>query len=1108
MVMTIAKITGNGYEYLLQHIARGDVDPPARGQDPAAYYTAAGNPPGRWTGRGASQLGLKEGQEVTEDQMRALFGMGAHPGADAMIDAYIGQHLHPEMTGRQRSKVIDDAIRHATLGRPFPDYDPSAKRTAVAGFDLVFSPVKSAALLWAVDDRPQVRDAIKAAHQQAVKEALEFIEEHAAHTRTGKNGVAQIDTRGLTAAAFEHWDSRAGDPNLHTHVAVSSKIQGTDGQWRSLDARGLYRLTVAASELYNTAFETHLTSTLGVTFTARPGTPHGKEPVREITGIPAEMTAFFSRRRAAIEAKYAELARDYRVNHGHDPDLAASHKLARQATLATRAGKKPPVTLAAKRARWREELTAHFCPEAIENLRQAVPGEVHDQVRPVAPDLDDLAERIVATVSSRRSTWTRWNIHAEAERLLRTELPGIAPDQHRSLAEQLVALALSPKHSISTGAPALLNEPPGLRRANGESVFTQHGAGRFTSQAVLDAERRLLTAARTTTASGLPTARTGAALDGFEAITGTSLDPGQRSLVTAFAADDRLLLAGIGPAGAGKTTAMRAYAHVLRQAGRRLIPLATSAASADVLGTELSLPAENLHKFAYEQARSRDARFAVHPGDVLLIDEAGMAGTFLLDQLVAVATANGATVRLLGDHRQLSAVESGGALRLLASEPGTPELTILHRFRDPQEAAVTLQLRTGDPAALDWYESSDRIRSGSRDAMTTAAYEGWKTDMLAGKTTMMAAGDGAVVTELSARARADRVTAGQVEPGGVTLRDGNRAGAGDWIVTRQNDRRLPACGGRDFVKNGDSWTVEARHGNGTLTVKSMNHGGRVTLPAAYVKEHVQLLYASTAHRVQGGTVDTAHPLITPAMTRETLYVLATRARETTTFYVATHDMPFDDDARVDQAGTAPDACAAREILTGILAREGAAIPATETIATAQEETESLATLVPRYLHATRQHAERRGHASASGGLTTYLNDAENLIAARITDLADRAIRERPAWMTQLGQQPANPTRREEWRHHVAVIAAYRDQYQITTDDPRQPLGPYPEPDPDHAGRTPYRHAAESVLAIRQLTGLDHATRNHDRAESSTPIAPPIMPPPYPGPHPSDPVPRM
>ena len=203
-------------------------------------------------------------------------------------------------------------------------------------------------------------------------------------------------------------------------------------------------------------------------------------------------------------------------------------------------------------------------------------------------------------MAARRSIWTVWNVRAEVERLLRTEVPALPPQQHREIADAVTAIAVSPACSMSVEAPALLNEPPELRRPDGEPVFTEHAADRYTSQAVLDAEQRLVNATRTPTAAGLSGPAVAAALDGFEAHAGTVLDAGQRGLVTAFGCDGRLLLAGIGPAGSGKTTAMRALAHVLRQGGRRLVPLATSAASADVLGRELGVRAENLHKFLHE----------------------------------------------------------------------------------------------------------------------------------------------------------------------------------------------------------------------------------------------------------------------------------------------------------------------------------------------------------------------------------------------------------------------------------------------------------------------------------------------------------------------------
>lgn len=216
------------------------------------------------------------------------------------------------MTEQQREAVQVAAIKAAFLGRRFPSYEPldafedrvakrldiiaeqagreptvaetkkvqreesNRQRAAVAGFDIVFAPVKSAAVLWALDERGDVRAAVRAAHEAARDAAIELLEEHAAFTRTGDVGQAQIATRGLIAAAFDHYDSRAGDLNLHTHVAVSNKVLGVDGKWRSLDARELYAMTVAASEFYNTRFEVELTARLGVGFAARSDTPRAR----------------------------------------------------------------------------------------------------------------------------------------------------------------------------------------------------------------------------------------------------------------------------------------------------------------------------------------------------------------------------------------------------------------------------------------------------------------------------------------------------------------------------------------------------------------------------------------------------------------------------------------------------------------------------------------------------------------------------------------------------------------------------------------------------------------------------------------------------------------
>ena len=1035
-MMTIHKLV-DGYTYLTRNIAGGDVQR-QRGQGAAEYYTAKGNPPGMWLGRGAHLLDL-DGQQVTEKQMKALFGLGQHPNAEAIIAAYLAEHVRGAMTDPQLKDVQEAALKAASLGRRFPQYKPLdpfeqrvakrlakiaketdrdptpaeikkvqreesvRQRAAVSGFDVVFAPVKSAAILWAVDERSEVRLAVRQAHEAARDTALEMIEQHAAFTRSGDVGQAQIATRGLIAAAFDHYDSRAGDPNLHTHVAISSKVLGVDGKWKSLDARALYALTVAASEFYNTRFETELTARIGVSFTARADTARNKEPVREITGIPSEFITHYSARRTEIEARYDQLVREFRREHGYDPSRSAAHKLARQANLDTREGKKAARSLEDMRSDWRQSLTDAFGPGAIGKvMATAHTAPVAVESKPA--DVDQLAARAIANLGESRSTWGMWNVRAEAERLARTEHPTSRIDEHQTLVDAVTATALSANNSVRITAPALLDEPAELRRADGVSVFVQHASDRYTSNAVLEAEARLVQAATTPTATGLSGLRVAAALDGFEARRGP-LDPGQRALVTAFATDPRMLVVGLGPAGSGKTTAMRAYTHIAAEAGVRVIPLATSAASAAVLGKDLGTKAENLHKFLWEYTQGpyaqqlRDgapvpfhrAGYALRPGDVVLVDEAGMAGTMNLDRLVALAAARGATVRLLGDYRQLAAVETGGALRLIATEAGAVELTHLHRFHNKDEAAATLKLRVGDGAGLDFYLDQGRVQGGSRQAMVEAAYTGWKTDMLAGKTTLITAAHGVDVTALSAQARADRVDAGQVEHDGVMLRDGNRAGRHDWIITRENDRRLSTGRGRDFVKNGDAWKVLKRYEDGSLKVKRMGEKGRITLPAQYVAGHVELLYASTVTRTQGSTVDTAHPLITGEMTRENLYVALTRAQQATTLYVATHEhFPLDPDDQLDFSKHDPKSFAAREVLERILTREGAERSATETVRDLQEQAASLANLVPNYRYSTETFTSDRYTALLTQALGATL--AEQVTNDTAYSAVARALR--------------------------------------------------------------------------------------------------------------------
>ena len=993
---------GDGYTYLTRQVAAGD-HARLRGDTLTDYYLAEGNPPGRWVGAGRAAMGVDD--VVSEPQMKALFGQGLHPDADARIAGAIARGISSEdaesaarlgrrfpvldqsgqvwrvrvdaayadftaAQGRRpergperdliRWTVATDLFRETNGRAPADDAEVKAfiaevakpPRQPVAGVDLVFTPVKSVSVLWALADEPTRRQ-VEAGHEAAWRRAFAFIEREAALTRTGKAGIAQVNTNGLVAAAFDHPDSRTGDPNLHTHVAVSAKVQGQDGLWRALDMRVLHAMAVAASETYNTAIEDELRERLGVQFVDRDG-GRDKRPVREIDGIPAQLLTAFSSRRADIQTGYDDALARYRQTHGHDAPRTVQYRLAQEATLAHRPDKAAPRSWATARTMWlaqAREVLARGPFGRGGDLPALIARVTGRGIRAVVLDdaaRDALAVQAVAAVAESRSTWTRWHLHAEVQRLTRrVHLP---PTGRDDLVTDITDRAIN-RLCLLLEAPELDPVPDGLRRSDGDSVYAVHGAARYTSEPlILAVEDQLVAALGEHTITGTPDPILTAAAAALEASTGLTLDEGQRNLARAFVCDDRRLVIGIGPAGTGKTTAMRLAAQALQADGRRLVAVAPSARAAAVLAVEIDSPATTLAKLLHaansEGSVGRSGTLTLGAGDVVLVDEAGMASTPALGRLLDLARASGAVVRLLGDPKQLSSVGAGGALRLLAQHGEPAQLDRIHRFLDPAEADATLGLRGGRVAALGFYEAKGRLTDGSRAGMLDDIYDAWHADTTAGLVGVMLSASGVEAAALSARAQHERVLAGDVTADGVALHDGAIAGVGDVVVTRLNRRTLPVLAGRDFVKNGDLWRVTAVRSDGALGVTHLGHGGSTVLPPAYAAAHVELGYATTVHRAQGLTVDTAHVLVDKAMTREALYVAMSRGRTSNHAYIVT-----DETVEVDLHHQPPPTAAATDVLVGVLSREGAERSATETIRQSLAAAESLATIVPRYLHA-------------------------------------------------------------------------------------------------------------------------------------------------------------
>ncbi|HET9778263.1 MAG TPA: AAA family ATPase, partial [Propionibacteriaceae bacterium] len=310
-----------------------------------------------------------------------------------------------------------------------------------------------------------------------------------------------------------------------------------------------------------------------------------------------------------------------------------------------------------------------------------------------------------------------------------------------------------------------------------------------------------------------------------------------------------------------------------------------SAAAAAVLGEQTGIRTDTLAKLTWSLRNGGLPDWATGVGraTLIIIDEAGMADTLSLDTAVRFAVDRGASVRLIGDDQQLAAIGAGGVLRDIKTIHGALQLTELHRFTNPAEAAASLTLREGDPSAVGFYLNHGRVHVGDLAKITEDAFVAWVSDRAVGLDAIMLAPTRQLVADLNRRAR-DHRRYGAPAAQEVRLGDGNRASVGDVIITRANDRRL-RLSATDWVKNGDRWTITRIGRRSDLTVQHNRSRLTVRLPADYVRASTGLGYATTIHSAQGVSADTMHGLLTGQESRQQLYTMLTRGRAANHLYL-------------------------------------------------------------------------------------------------------------------------------------------------------------------------------------------------------------------------------
>ncbi|MCU1498519.1 MAG: Ti-type conjugative transfer relaxase TraA [Acidimicrobiales bacterium] len=801
-MLTLYKLAPGQHAYYLDTVARGAEE----------YYTRSGEVPGEWKGRAAARLGLAG--EVTEEQLGAVLD-GAHPG---------GWRL----TGQRSDK-------------------------RVPGFDCTFCAPKSVSLLFALAPVP-IRSQVRQAHDAAVDAALAVLEDEAAKARRGKGGLTQVDADGLVAAAFRHRTSRAGDPQLHTHVLVANLAHvAAEDRWSALDGRQLYSWSKTVGYLYEAQLRVELTRRLGVSWD--PVT----NGIADIAGIPRNVLRHFSQRREQIEAHLAATG-------------GIGAKAAQAATYATRTAKDTTTPYPELVRQWTERAAALGIDERTLAAVCAGPTH-HEPTRTDSYEDHPLFVRLAlpSGLTERRSTFGRREvIQGICERLE----GGADTDEVLALAD---AFLDDREHVV----PLVVGDVERIRRADGTTAPVPASAPRYTTQDMLDTEADLLLMATGRRASGAGLAHSAwidHAIDGRP-----TLHDEQAAVVRRICGSGDGVDIVEGVAGAGKTYALAAANEAWTGSGRRVIGAALAARAAAQLQEGSGIPSSTIDRLLADLERPGGG--GLGPEHVVVVDEAAMVGTRKLVRLVEAVHAVDAKLVLIGDPCQLPEIEAGGAFAGISRRTRAAALTVNRRQHESWERQALSDVRHGHvEEAFGAYASRERLHAhDSGDAARTEMVDTWWTEREAGIDVLMLAARHRDITDLNDRARELMRSAGRLGEREVEV--GERCFAvGDEVLALRNDYRL------DLV-NGTRGTVEAIDERSRSLRVTTTTGRQIDVPFAYVEDgNLTHGYALTIHKAQGLTTDRALILADDSMAKEHLYTALSRGRDRNDLYLAVDNL--------------------------------------------------------------------------------------------------------------------------------------------------------------------------------------------------------------------------
>ena len=843
MVLSIAKIGVAHAEYYTSRAALGA----ASGGGVVSYYADGGDHAGVWVSGGGWSMAA--GSPVTADALRAALSC-----RDPETNAVLGRRYTPGGTYR-------DALGVERLRR-----SPSA-------FDLTYSVPKSISAAWALAD-DATREEIEAAFDLSVGSVVDYLQAHAVVSRKGAGGVDQVAVPdGAAVARFDHYTSRAGDPQLHAHLLWMNRVLCEDGEWRTLDGRYLYRHLQAASMYGAAVIRAELSRRLGWQWDRI-----GQNRHAEVAGVPKPIIDHWSQRRRVVARAAQRKVRAFEKKTGREPTPEERLAMWNEATVQTREAKRDELGTDLHREWRRDAIELGYHPPTL--------TASYRTAERVDPDRYDRPEVLVGPWGSDIDTTLSDQVLA----LVEQHSVGINDAQLNGLL-----------YSVINASPEMENPKAGGAREAVDAVFNDLRTkvcdrmlsvdGMWYSPGLISSEAAALS---WLASPAVPVVGAGADVEG--------LSSDQTEAVNTLLASTSRGTVVVGPAGAGKTTMLARFAKAVGT--QRVVAVAPTAVAAAELGASLGVAADTVAKVVLDADR-------IPAGAWVIVDEASQLATRDMAALCGRTAEAGGRLILVGDHAQQGSITAGGLFATAArnSDIAVATLSELWRFADAAEAAATARLRVGDPHALRYHHHKGRVTATAHTEAPETVGEWWEQHR--DQTTLVSAPSQMLAGEINADIAARRHALGETGP--VVAGDGDGAiRIGDVITTRRNNRKLVTTDGK-WVRNGDRWTVEWALAGGGLRARNVDTNSRVDLPGGYVDDHVDLGYAVTHTRAQSATVDAALTVVGASTRLPEMYVGLTRGRHSNRLVVVTDRPAYDEDSPTEHLQPA-------EILAAILKR--------------------------------------------------------------------------------------------------------------------------------------------------------------------------------------------